>query len=93
MFVALVGMVVLSIIPLVWCPWSVAWLSKQAYDAHAAERYDEAIERYSEIIRRDPNNAWAHLSRGRAYQAIGEKGNAELDLRRAHELDPLIENQ
>ena len=90
MFASLVALVVFSIIPLLWCPWSVTWLSDKAYDAHAAERYDVALDRYTQIIRIDPAYAWAYLNRSFVYQSLGESEKAEADLQRARELDPSI---
>ena len=63
------ALVVFSIVPLFWCPWSVTWLSHQAYKAHAAGRYDAAVDRYTQVIRIAPDNAWAYLNRSFAYRA------------------------
>ena len=87
----LVGLLVFSIIPLFWCPWSVAWLSIKAYDAHAAGQYGVAIDRYTQITHIDPDNAWAYLNRSYAYQTLGQQEKAESDLRRAREIDPSID--
>ena len=87
----LVALVVISIIPLVWCPSSVTWLGQKADEAHAAERYDVAISRYTQIIQIDPDNAWVYWNRGCAYQALGQSENAQADLHKAREIDPSIE--
>ena len=87
----LVALVVLSIIPLFWCPWSVTWLSHKAYNAHAGERYDVALDRYTQVIQIDPDNAWAYLNRSFVYQALGQPEKAQADLQRAREIDPSIE--
>lgn len=91
MFAGLVALVVLSIVPLFWCPWSVTWLSNKAYNAHVGERYEAAIVRYTQIIHRDPNNSWAYLNRSFAFQARGELDKAQADLQMAREIDPSIE--
>ncbi|MHC4369560.1 MAG: rhomboid family intramembrane serine protease [Planctomycetota bacterium] len=91
MFAGLAALLILSIIPLLWCPWSVTWLSRKAYSAHASERYDVALDRYTQIIHLDPDNAWAHLNRSYLYEAIGKSERAQADLRRARQLDPSIE--
>ncbi|PQO25363.1 hypothetical protein C5Y96_23770 [Blastopirellula marina] len=91
MLAGLVTLVGLSIVPLFWCPWNVTWLSHQAYSAHAAEQYDAALERYNQIIRLDPENAWAHLNRSYVYEALGKLDEAQADLERAREIDPSIE--
>lgn len=84
-------MLALAITFLFWCPWSVTWLSLKAYDAHLAEQYETALARYSQIIRRDPHNAWAYHSRGLAYQSLGQPEQSQADLNRAYELDPTLE--
>lgn len=87
----LAGLVTGSIVPLVWCPWSVTWLSQQAYSAHLAERYAEAIDYYSQIIRRDPRNAWALMNRGLILRSIGDREEGEADMQRAREIDPSVD--
>jgi rhomboid protease GluP len=89
----LVALVVISIIPLVWCPWSVTWLGHKAGEAHAAERYDAAISRYTQIIQIDPDSAWAYWNRSCAYQELGQLENAQADLDKAREIDPSIEEE
>lgn len=91
MLAGLIALVILSIIPLFWCPWSVTWLSLKAYNAHASERYDVALDRYTQIIRLDPDNAWAHMNRGYVYEELGESAKAQADMQKARELDPSIE--
>jgi len=91
MFAGLVALVVFSIIPLFWCPWSVTWLSHKAYNAHAAERFDVALDRYTQVIHIDPDHAWAYLNRSFVYQALGQSEKAHADLQKAREIDPSIE--
>ena len=73
---------------LFWCPWSITWLSTKAYDAQVAGRYPEALQRYSEILRRDPKSAWAYLNRSGVYSALLKYEEAAADLKKATELDP-----
>jgi GlpG protein len=87
-FFALTLFVLGSIPPLLWCPWSVTWLSLKAYDAHLAEHVDEAIYWYTRIVQRDPGNACAYLNRGNLYQATNRDHLARRDFERARELDP-----
>jgi len=91
-FVGLIALVVSSLVPLIWCPWSVAWLSKKAYEAHSAQRYDIAIELYKNVIERDPDNSWAYLNRGYAYQALGFSTKADADLQKSREIDQTVED-
>ncbi len=87
----LVSIIAFSIIPLFWCPWSVTWLSQKAYQAHALKQYDDAIERYNQIIRLDPRNAWAFQNRSYAYRALGQDEKASADWDMAREINPSIE--
>lgn len=84
-------LVVLSIIPLFWCPWSISWLSHRAYNAHAAEHYETALKWYTQIIQLDPQNAWAYRNRSGVYGALGESDKAAADLERVHQLEQLVE--
>jgi GlpG protein len=93
MVAGLAGLVLLSIIPLFWCPWSIAWLSHQAYDAHAAHRYHDALAQYTRILNRDPRNAWALLNRSFVYREIGQPEKADTDLQAARKIDPAIEER
>lgn len=90
MAAGLAALVALAIVPLFWCPWSVAWLSHKAYKAHAAEQYAVAVDRYSDIIRIAPRNAWAYLNRSRAYGSLGQWEKAHADLQAARQIDPSI---
>ena len=90
MLSGLIALVVFSVVPLFWSPWSVAWLSSKAYDAHVAEQYEVALGRYTQIIQLDPSNAWAYLNRGSVYQAMEQPEKAIADLEKAREIDPLI---
>ena len=84
----LVALVLAAATTLFWSPWSVRWLSHQAYEAHAILRYQEAVDRYTQIIRKDPANAWAHLNRSYAYSSIGQNDLARADEERYRQLDP-----
>jgi GlpG protein len=79
-----------SVMFCVWCPWSITWLSNEAYKAHAAGRYVDAIEAYTRIIQREPEYAWAFQNRSFAYQAVGNEDKAEKDMETALQLDPSL---
>ncbi len=87
-----VMLLVISVIPLFWCPWSTLWLSNKAYSAHVAKQYDVALNRYIQIIDIDPKNAWAYINRSFVYRALGQTQNAEADLESALKIDPSIGN-
>lgn len=80
-----------SIVPLFWCPWSIGWHMHRAYNAHVAERYESALKHYSVVIERDPENAWAYANRSGVYLALGHPEQSQADLRKAHEIDPSLQ--
>lgn len=53
------AMLLVSAVPLFWAPWSVTWLGEQAFELHEAERFDEAMELYRQILERDSGNVFA----------------------------------
>ena len=85
---ALVALVAAAVTMLFWCPWSVAWLSTKAYDAHTAGRYPEALTFYSRVVARDPQSAWAYLNRSFTYATLGKTIQAAADFQKASQLDP-----
>jgi rhomboid protease GluP len=88
---AAAGLVLLligSLVPLAWAPWSVTWLSNKAYDAHAAGDLDRALTLYNRIIERDRENAWAYINRSGVYEALGDAKQAEADRTKAINLNP-----
>lgn len=89
----LATLLVLSIMPLFWCPWSVTWIGTKAYQAHAAGRYEVALERYTRLLETDPENAWGYLNRSLVYQELGQTNQAEADRQKARDLDLSIESQ
>jgi len=42
-----------------WSPFSISWLSHQAYELHKNEKVDEAITLYKKILNKDSNNEFA----------------------------------
>jgi len=84
---AIAGHLALAALFLFWCPWSINWLTIQAYNAHSTRRYAEAIDLYSRIISKDPVNSWAYHNRASAYQSLGRDRDAAFDLETAQKLD------
>jgi rhomboid protease GluP len=68
-----------SVLPLFYAPWSISWLSNQAYHAHSVQHYTEALSYYDQIIELNPQDAWAFVNRSRVYQAIGATAKANAD--------------
>jgi hypothetical protein len=53
-------------------------------------RYDEAIARYQQVLRSEPNNAQAYEQMGICYIHMGWKDDAKACLEKAAQLDPKI---
>ena len=87
------ALVLLSLVPLFWCPWSVPWLQTKAYKAHAAEQYESAIGWYDRVLDKDPQNAWAYFNRGSARQSTGDMEGARQDLEKAFTIDPSMKTE
>jgi GlpG protein len=92
-FAGLIALVGVAVMTLFWCPWSATWQGYKAYVAHEAGRYDEAVARYTEAIRLEPDNAWAYEGRSIVYQSMKEPSKAEADMKKAIELDPSLKEQ
>jgi cytochrome c-type biogenesis protein CcmH/NrfG len=67
---------------------SIEALMKQGIELFLARRYDEAILKFLEVVRRDPRSWEAHLYLARSYVATRSWGNAIASGRRALELAP-----
>lgn len=67
---------------------SVESLMQQGKDAHAAGRYDEAVGKFEQVVRRDPRNWVAYLYLARSYVAKRVWGSAVVSARKAFELAP-----
>jgi rhomboid protease GluP len=90
---ALALVITAATIPLFWCPWSEPWRGYKANAAYSAGRFDEAVDRYSDIVRRDPDAAWALFNRGLAYEQLGQTENADRDYSAAIKIDPQLDRQ
>lgn len=93
MFAALGALLFCSVAVLVRCPWSITWLSTQAYHAHADKHYSEALVLYSRVIEKNPHSAWAYFNRSRVYEALGDRTKASIDRKKAREIDPQFEKK
>jgi tetratricopeptide (TPR) repeat protein len=67
---------------------SVDSLMQEGKDAHAAGRYDEAVAKFEQVVRRDPRNWVAYLYLARSYVARQVWGSAVASARKALELAP-----
>jgi GlpG protein len=64
-------LVVLSLVPLFWSPWSSTWVGYRAYKAHLAGDYDTAIARYRRSIALGGDRLWALENLAFAYHSRG----------------------
>jgi len=84
--IASVALIVASIIPLFWCPWSVIWVSKQAYNAHSKGDYFKAINLYNRSLELGQDPAWVYANLASAYKAIGDQSKYEEAVKKAQQL-------
>ncbi len=88
------GIVVVSVMALVFSACSGSAEAEQHYNAGLALQEqgnpEEAIQQYSEAIRRDPEYASAYYQRGSAYSDLLRHDQAVLDYDEAIRLDPQL---
>ena len=82
------GLILISVIPLFWCPWSAGWVSKQAYDAHLRHDYVKAVSSYQRTIDLGGDITWALENMARAYRAMGDQSKYEEALERLRRVSP-----
>ncbi|MGA2258451.1 MAG: rhomboid family intramembrane serine protease, partial [Thermoguttaceae bacterium] len=85
---ALITLVLVSVVPVFWCPWSTTWLGVQATRAYVAGNNEQAIDYYGRLISKAPNAAWAYYNRGCSYYELGEDEKAKADFSQAAKIDP-----
>lgn len=88
--IGIASAIVVSMISLVWNPWSSTWLAHKAYQAHVTKSYDRALIYYDQLLRKDSSNAWAYYNRGHLHSSLGYIDLAELDWEQAYQLDPTL---
>ncbi len=67
---------------------SIETLMKQGIDLLAAQKYDEAAQKFLEVVKRDPKSWNGYLNLARAYIGNGSWGDAVASGRKALELSP-----
>ena len=80
-----------KIVPLFYCPWSVSWLGVKAYHAHEGGQLRTAVDYYSRLIKRDPENLWAYESRSMAYYSLGEIEKSKEDDEKARAIESRLD--
>lgn len=90
---------IISSIPLFWSPWSISWLSTQAYNFHKDQNYERAKIFYVKILEKDSANSFALenlkqikiMELSEKAKNLAEKGdveNAKKILKEILEIDP-----
>lgn len=66
-------LLVLSLVPLFWSPWSWTWVGYKAYKSHLAGDYDTAIAQYRRSIALGGDRLWALGNIAFAYHSKGAR--------------------
>jgi rhomboid protease GluP len=85
---AFATVVAAALLVLVWAPWSPTWTGRRAYEAHFAQRYEEALDLYDRVVQLDPESAWAYRNRTIVREALGDAEGSRADFDCAEEIDP-----
>jgi membrane associated rhomboid family serine protease len=80
--------VLLSLVPLVWSPWSPSWVGQKAYEAHVAGELDAAIAGYRRSIALGGDRAWALANLASAYLAKGQENECAAAVSELRAIDP-----
>ena len=64
-------LIVFSLVPLFWSPWSPTWVGYRAYKAHVAGDYNAAISGYRRSIALGGDRSWALANLAFAYHSKG----------------------
>lgn len=83
----LAGLVLVAIIPLFWCPWSVVWVSMQGYNSHAKHDYARAVGWYQRSIALGGDRVWALQNMARAYASMGNQAKFQQALEELRQED------
>ena len=71
-------------------PNNIRTLNNRGYSYARLNRFEEAIEDYSEAIRLDPNNSHSYHNRGILYEKLNQLEKAQADLEHAQRLNKVI---
>jgi rhomboid protease GluP len=66
-------LVLLSIVPVVWAPWSSDWTSTQAMSAYRRGNYPAAVKWYQRSLKLGADKVWCWESIAVAYHAAGDE--------------------
>jgi GlpG protein len=78
----------LSLVPLVWCPWSFWWVVNKAYEAHGKGDFRSAVGWYRRGMEFDKERAAVLQDLAFCYNALGEHSDFILTLLQLRRLNP-----
>jgi len=87
------SLLVLSVIPVFWAPWSIDWTSEQGMHAYERGDYSAAVKWYNRSLNLGQDKAWCWQSIALAHFAAGDKQKYEQDLEFLRRLDEKAANQ
>lgn len=76
-----------AVIPLFWCPWSVHWVSRRAYQAHSKKDYATAISYYRRSLELGQDPAWVWTNLAIAYKEAGAESDYEEAVKNLEKID------
>lgn len=86
-FAGLIVLLVCSVVPLFWAPWSAAWVGDRAYKAHLKEDYTAAVSLYHRSLELGEDPIWVWSNLVRLYKKTGDQAKYEEALRMLQKLD------
>jgi rhomboid protease GluP len=81
-------LLILAVVPLFWCPWSVTWVSNKGYNAHARGDYKSAVEWYQKSLRLGEEPKWVLSNLALSYLNLGDQTKYKETLEQLRKLDP-----
>lgn len=84
---ALAALIVASVLPLVWAPWSPEWTATRGVKAHQKGDLQTAIKWYERSLRRGADKVWCWSNLAIAYHSAGDQAHRDGAIRKLRELD------
>jgi len=86
--IAAAALLVLSLVPVFWCPWSFWWVSHRAYEAHGKEKYETAVDWYRRSLRFNQERVWVLQNLALACSSLGNQKDYAATLQLLRGLNP-----
>jgi hypothetical protein len=84
---AMAVLLALSLLPLVWAPWSPAWTATRGSKAHRKGDLQTAIKWYERSLRVGADEIWCWSNLAIAYHSGGDRAHRDEAIRRLRDLD------